>query len=519
MTKKNKKIILASLGAFVGIASITSIAAACKPVRSENQVEVIKGLLSKTEKEDGVEVNLWKNWWNSPFAQLLSLAKDLDKAIDLNKSSTFKPLIAAKQHEDTFEKEAIKQIAKIKADIKMYANSPFWKKLRDQNTTVGFTARGGESSLDVNIMNSFGLLQPAENPLLYTSPDFDDLPGLGMKFPTPNKEGISLLDSWYSFGWKASSDDSADVKAQAVKNMIAAFSNKFNKLVYVYNDGQKTDAYTGALDRNFETTLANTKNFLPTRLVQGNKPENVVFMGRSGWIATYGIVGMHWLLREYSRLLGMPEAELKDLMSKEQFKVNKNPTALFSEDDLMTKNVDGKMIKVFKSDDVNPWKNQKRPDKTDINFWVTSVHTLDQSIVLGVRPNIFIEGKLSTSGHDRPTSINYLYKESGEWIKELPRFGSRNEAEKAVDELKNTHNALIYALNVNTMTSGTHNLTKDGNIMKSENWGPEYPNLIPNIAWTSRRFRTEDRLSPANEKDTQLASLTGYEAYKKAMKK
>ncbi|MCV3753785.1 Vmc-like lipoprotein signal peptide domain-containing protein [Ureaplasma zalophigenitalium] len=526
MTINKRKILFSALSGLATIsvlASVAAVAASCKKNNKEenilkkltNRSKIIHEILTKKglNEDSGQTEILWRSWWNSPFAQLKSLAVDLDKAVDLSKSSTFKPLIEKGQHEATFALEAEKQIKLIKEDIKMYANSPFWKKLRDNNTTVGFTTRGGPSDLDVSNMNSFGLLQPTENSLLYTSPEYDELPGLGLKFPTPKTDdGADLLDDWFSFGWKASYGD-VNVKNKAINQLINSFSNSFDHLIYVYNDGEKTEKYKSDLGQSYEQELAKTKNFLPARLVK-DSTDQIHFMGRSGWIATYGVIGIHWLLREYSKLFGMPKDELDGLIAKEKFKVNQNPLPLFTEDDLTTTS-DGK--KVFK-EGRSPYKKH-RSDKTDINFWVTSVHTLDQSITLGLKPNLYIKGALSTSGHDRPTSINYLIETSGNWIKELPRFGEIKGTE-SVEELKNTYLKIIYAQNVNTMTSGVHNLTKQGNIMQPQNW-EEYPELVSNIVFTSRRFRDQDRVDPkgADRKFSQDASLIGYDEYIKELQK
>ncbi|MCV3728504.1 hypothetical protein OF376_01835 [Ureaplasma miroungigenitalium] len=530
MTFNKRKVLFGMLSGFAAvsaIAAVAAVAASCSKTSEDDKhkkdvlnsltgrSKIIHKILTKEGKnEDNGQMEvLWRGWWNSPFAQLRSIAADLDKAIDLNKSSTFKPLIDKGEHEATFALEAEKQINLLKEDIKMYANSPFWKKLRESNTTVGFTTRGGPSDLDVSNMNSFGLLQPTENSLLYTSPDYAELPGLGLKFPTPKlEEGTDLLDDWYSFGWKASYGE-VDVQNKAINQIIGSFSDSFDHLIYVYNDGEKTDKYTNELGESYEQQLAKTENFLPARLVKGST-DNIHFMGRSGWIATYGVIGMHWLLREYSKLFGMPKAELDGLIAKEKFKVNQNPLPLFTEDDLMVNSENKKVFKEGKS----PYKKHRK-DGTDINFWVTSVHSLDQAITLGVRPNLFVKGSLSTSGHDRPTGINYLIETSGQWIKGLPRFGEIAGTEK-VEELKNTYLKIIYDQNVNTMTSGMHNLSKQGNIMQKENW-KEYPELLSNIAYTSRRFREQDRVEPtgADKKYSQDACLIGYDEYIKEISK
>ncbi len=493
--------------------AVASVAVACRPKTGgikqlSEQSLVIDYILTKTEREDGHEINLWRNFWNDPFNQLRSLAKGLDDAIDLTKSSTFKPLIESKKHEATFLAEAEKQIKLIKEDIKMYANSPFWKNLREKNTTFAFTVKGSKSDLDIANMNSFGLLQPTEFPLLYSSPDYDELPGLGMKFAPPkNLDSAQLLDSWYSFGWKSSSDSDPNVKARATNRLINGWEKQFDKFLYVYNDGEKTDAFKDELGQSYEQKLIKTPNFTPARLIKG-ATENLKMIGQSAWSATYGLIGTHYMLRKLSELFGMPKEELDGLKAKEHFKVNQNPTPLFSEDDLETKN--GK--KVFK-EGKSPYKKHRK-DGSDINFWATGVHHLDQSITLGVRPNLFIAGRLATSGHDRPTGVNYLIETSGEWIKQLPAFGNTPGTE-TITSLNKTYLKQIYDLNVNTMTSGVHNLSEDGNIMTKANWGKEYEELLSSIAWTSRRFRDVDRNIPKDKKYTQENTLLGYDQYLK----
>ncbi|MCV3728761.1 hypothetical protein OF376_03170, partial [Ureaplasma miroungigenitalium] len=250
-----------------------------------------------------------------------NLAKGLDEAIDLNKSSTFKPLIDKGLYEKTFLAEAEKQIANLKHDIRMYANSPFWKKLREQKATVGFTSRVGPSDLDVQNMNVISIYQPDDNPLLYTSPDFEDLPGLGLKFPVPDERGADLLDSQWSFGAQIvhGSGDSA-AKTKVVNDLLDGFGEKFDYLIYVYNDKGAAHEYKGPDGESYRDHLVNNPGFAPLRLIKGSKKDHMIFMGNDGWSSTYGIAGTHWLLQKYSELFGMPKDELDGLKAKEKFK-------------------------------------------------------------------------------------------------------------------------------------------------------------------------------------------------------
>ncbi|MCV3728753.1 hypothetical protein OF376_03115, partial [Ureaplasma miroungigenitalium] len=76
-----------------------------------DQILARKGEQKKYGELNNVDAFYWARFWNSPFEQIRNLAKGLDEAIDLNKSSTFKPLIDKGLYEKTFLAEAEKQIA------------------------------------------------------------------------------------------------------------------------------------------------------------------------------------------------------------------------------------------------------------------------------------------------------------------------------------------------------------------------------------------------------------------------
>lgn len=141
---KKIKIITSTIALlFVGAISTISIVACSKQnnqktkINSQEQTnKIIEAILNKKEGKDNFID--WVHWWNSPFQQARKLAKDLDKYVDLTKSKNFKSLIDKNEYKQTFSAQIEDVIKTIKDDIKMYANSPFWKKWREQKKTALF---------------------------------------------------------------------------------------------------------------------------------------------------------------------------------------------------------------------------------------------------------------------------------------------------------------------------------------------------------------------------------------------
>lgn len=98
-----------------------------KVLRNEIISEILNAKSKKPDRD-----KMWVNWWNSSFEQARKLAREMDKAVDLTKSSNFKKLIADGKYKSTFSAQIEDIITKVKHDIKMYAESPFWKKWRDE---------------------------------------------------------------------------------------------------------------------------------------------------------------------------------------------------------------------------------------------------------------------------------------------------------------------------------------------------------------------------------------------------
>ncbi|MCV3728739.1 hypothetical protein OF376_03045, partial [Ureaplasma miroungigenitalium] len=124
MKKINKKILgfsLLGFGAVAALGGVAAITASCGNPDSKDKIEtrskIIDQILARKGEQkkygelNNVDAFYWARFWNSPFEQIRNLAKGLDEAIDLNKSSTFKPLIDKGLYEKTFLAEAEKQIA------------------------------------------------------------------------------------------------------------------------------------------------------------------------------------------------------------------------------------------------------------------------------------------------------------------------------------------------------------------------------------------------------------------------
>ncbi|MCV3754228.1 Vmc-like lipoprotein signal peptide domain-containing protein [Ureaplasma zalophigenitalium] len=533
--KLNKKLLFSSLGILAAIGSITAVATSChKPQSGSVGSQSTKLTTEQLERLDKIlnlrgdqtdystnhvsTENYWSTYWNSPFEQIRNFAKDLDSAIDLSKSSTFKPLIASGQHEPTFVEEVEKQINALKHDIKMYANSPFWKKLRAQNATVGIFSRVGAATLDVNNMNQIYMYQPLDLPLLFSSPDYDRQPGLGMKFPVPKNDSIlELIDNQWSIGGTNvySKGSTPEMKIKTLNGLIDSFENSFDRAIFIYNDRGVSSKFKGPKGETFSEQLIAKPDFALRRFVKENPEKNVIFSGNEAWSASYGLTGMHWLLQKYSEWFGMPKEELDGLKAKEKFKLYSNPTPLFTEDDLMTTS-DGK--KIFK-EGRDPYKRH-RADKTDIYFYASSFHVLDQAISLGLRPDYISTLEISTSDRGIASSIEHLKRISGDWLKNIKVIGDK-ESFPGTGHIKgvvNTYETDFYKFNINTIGSGYVTFTSPNSLINKNNWSSQIEKdnpIFSSFAFTSRRFRSIDRMYPENQKDTQAGVFIGFEQYAK----
>ncbi|MCV3728689.1 hypothetical protein OF376_02785 [Ureaplasma miroungigenitalium] len=533
--KLNKKILFSSLGLLAIVGSVTAVATSCKNPKSDNttndsakltqeQLERLDNILKLSGDQTDYSTGhvstekLWTVYWNSPFEQIRNFAKDLDSAIDLSKSSTFKPLIEKGEHEPTFVLEVEKQIAAMKHDIRMYAASPFWKKMRENNATVGVFSRVGAATLDVNNMNQIYMYQPLDLPILFSSPDYEKQPGLGMKFPIPmNNSILELIDNQWSIGGtNVYGSTTAETKVKTLNGLIDSFEKSFDRVVFIYNDRgvSANPKFKGPNGQTYQEQLVANENLALRRFVKDNPEKNIVFSGNEAWSASYGLTGMHWLLQKYSEWFGMPKDELEALKKKEQFKVYTNPTPLFTEDDLTT-TADGK--KVFK-EGRDPYKRHRK-DKTDIYFYASSFHVLDQAISLGLRPDYISTLEISTSDRGIASSIEHLKRICGDWLKNIKVIGDKASFPETahIKGITNTYETDFYKLNINTIGSGYVTFVTPNSLINKNNWSKQIDAkndpIFSSFAFTSRRFRSIDRLYPENEKDTQAGVFLGYDQY------
>ncbi|EDU56708.1 putative lipoprotein [Ureaplasma urealyticum serovar 7 str. ATCC 27819] len=367
---KKIKIITSTIALlFVGAISTISIVACSKQnnqktkINSQEQTnKIIEAILNKKEGKDNFID--WVHWWNSPFQQARKLAKDLDKYVDLTKSKNFKSLIDKNEYKQTFSAQIEDVIKTIKDDIKMYANSPFWKKWREQKKTALFLINYAPFQKDDNQINAPGILLPAEYPLLYAKPDFEALPGLGVFFPTPKSmDAVDILDTWKSFGSLVSSKGNLVEKGVLATKLQSSFAKTADKVVYIYDDAIVPNIYNENGERNLKITqdFANWmidqdyKGYIAREFLKANQKQDLIPLPMSVvWHASYGIVGMHRMLYTLSKAFGMPKDELEHLKAQEKFKI---PTLrkLLSNDELETK--DG--VQIIKSNIDSPFKRHR----------------------------------------------------------------------------------------------------------------------------------------------------------------
>lgn len=522
---KKIKIITSTIALlFVGAISTISIVACSKQnnqktkINSQEQTnKIIEAILNKKEGKDNFID--WVHWWNSPFQQARKLAKDLDKYVDLTKSKNFKSLIDKNEYKQTFSAQIEDVIKTIKDDIKMYANSPFWKKWREQKKTALFLINYAPFQKDDNQINAPGILLPAEYPLLYAKPDFEALPGLGVFFPTPKSmDAVDILDTWKSFGSLVSSKGNLVEKGVLATKLQSSFAKTADKVVYIYDDAIVPNIYNENGERNLKITqdFANWmidqdyKGYIAREFLKANQKQDLIPLPMSVvWHASYGIVGMHRMLYTLSKAFGMPKDELEHLKAQEKFKI---PTLrkLLSNDELETK--DG--VQIIKSNIDSPFKRHRDQNRADWKIWATNSQVLDICIALGLKPDLLVKGELSTSVHEDPELAYYLndvIKTQLSNVKVVSIKGDHvNWTTTNYEPIKN--------LNVNLILMGVHGLIKNSAFKKMMDEGKQ----IKNWAFTDRRFSDETRqYVKSGEEDlySQNASILGWEDFLKTRNK
>lgn len=522
---KKIKIITSTIALlFVGAISTISIVACSKQnnqktkINSQEQTnKIIEAILNKKEGKDNFID--WVHWWNSPFQQARKLAKDLDKYVDLTKSKNFKSLIDKNEYKQTFSAQIEDVIKTIKDDIKMYANSPFWKKWREQKKTALFLINYAPFQKDDNQINAPGILLPAEYPLLYAKPDFEALPGLGVFFPTPKSmDAVDILDTWKSFGSLVSSKGNLVEKGVLATKLQSSFAKTADKVVYIYDDAIVPNIYNENGERNLKITqdFANWmidqdyKGYIAREFLKANQKQDLIPLPMSVvWHASYGIVGMHRMLYTLSKAFEMPKDELEHLKAQEKFKI---PTLrkLLSNDELETK--DG--VQIIKSNIDSPFKRHRDQNRADWKIWATNSQVLDICIALGLKPDLLVKGELSTSVHEDPELAYYLndvIKTQLSNVKAVSIKGDHvNWTTTNYEPIKN--------LNVNLILMGVHGLIKNSAFKKMMDEGKQ----IKNWAFTDRRFSDETRqYVKSGEEDlySQNASILGWEDFLKTRNK
>ncbi|MEJ3586241.1 Vmc-like lipoprotein signal peptide domain-containing protein [Ureaplasma urealyticum] len=536
MRKVNKKILFSSLlFGVVGITTIT-VATACSNTKNAKQSdnissstsnksltqekilrnEIISEILNAKSKKPDRD-KMWVSWWNSPFEQARKLAKEMDLAVDLTKSTNFKKLIKEGKYKSTFSAQLEDIIVKVKHDINMYAQSPFWKKWRDQKKTVITLVNNNAPRRDITVMNVTSIDLPADFPIIYSKPDYDGIPGLGARFPTPKSKVApeKLLDDGFSFGDIIVEDGSAAQKANLPGQLIESFEKTANKVIYLYYDSGLPEVFSNGhrhqdkIDE-FENWMKDQdpNDFVAKRLLKdpNNKNDLIIIPMSSLWYASYGIIGINDSLHTLSTAFGMPKEELDALKAKEQFKVPEQLTSLVNPDTDLKEVNNQKVIK----DECDPFKSHRDPNnKNDWKVWATNSQVLDAALTLGLKPDLLVNGELSTSGHEEGQLALYLSKYIEGPLKDCktitPNDGVRWET---------TSLNAIANLNVNLILAGIHGqaATKMFNALMNDR------KQIANFAITNRRFNDETRKVVApQDRDlySENAALVDWEDYLK----
>ncbi|EDT49403.1 Vmc-like lipoprotein signal peptide domain-containing protein [Ureaplasma urealyticum] len=481
-----------------------------KVLRNEIISEILNAKSKKPDRD-----KMWVNWWNSSFEQARKLAMEMDKAVDLTKSSNFKKLIAEGKYKSTFSAQIEDIIAKVKHDIKMYAESPFWKKWRDEKKTVITLVNNNAPREDLATMNVTSIDLPADFPIIYSKPDYDGIPGLGARFPTPKSKVApeKLLDDGFSFGDIIVEDGSETQKANLPGQLTESFENTADKVIYLYYDSGLPEAFKNNQRqpekiKQFEDWMKsqNANDFIAKRMLKNpnNKDDLIVMPMSSLWYASYGILGVNYSLHALSEAFGMPKSELDALKAKEEFKV---PTQLFT---LVNQDTDLKEDKKTIKDECDPFKSHRDPNhKIDWKVWATNSQVLDIAITLGLKPDLLVNGELSTSGHEERQLALYLSEYINGPLKDCrtitPSDGIRWET---------TSLTKIKDLNVNLILAGIHGeaATKMFGALMNEH------KEIANFAITNRRFSDETRkvVAPQDrDQYSQNAALVDWEDYLK----
>ncbi|MCV3743735.1 hypothetical protein OF377_02505 [Ureaplasma sp. ES3154-GEN] len=515
MTKKTKKILWSTFGSLAAVATFSAIAASCKPAINSKQSNVqvdakyINRLLNKQMEDEGEIVSVYNTWWNSPIAQLRNTAKQLDEAIDLSKSTTFAPLIKEGKYAATFSAQAEKLIAALKKDIKMYADSAFWKGLRDAKTTVlvgvNFGGENGLTTLSSEWANNYAIFQPSTFPLLYAKPTNAELPGLGMYFPVPNtsnESAFNLLDPWFSYGDTIAEGSDAAARNSLPQKIDQAFMKTADKVVYMWYDAGYKDGYTvsgttytrdTAKMETFANTIAGYSDFTAPRLLKtaANRDNNFFITPMSDtWYSNYGLIGLLNNLDKLSRAFGMDKTTADALKSKsELMKIWKEvpPMSLYNESDKVMVS-EGK----YKLNDnaKGVFKKYMRENNTDIKIWATSSQSLDQLFALSLKPDLTVSSNLSTSGHETYQGALHLIDWKEKYLK--------NVTELTGDNVFSTKNLPeIEKLGVNIIIRGRHAHAADKSGEVSDQ-----AKVFSKVVETSRAFNSATRYEPTNDLDT-----------------
>lgn len=250
----------------------------------------------------------------------------------------------------------------------------------------------------------------------------------------------------------------------------------------------------------------NANDFVAKRMLKNpnNKDDLIVMPMSSLWYASYGILGVNYSLHALSEAFGMPKSELDALKAKEEFKVPKQLVTLVNQA------TDLKEDKQTIKDECDPFKSHRDPNhKIDWKVWATNSQVLDIAITLGLKPDLLVNGELSTSGHEENQLALYLSDYINGQLKDCrtitPNDGIRWET---------TSLTKIKDLNVNLILAGIHGeaATKMfGALMKEHK-------EIANFAITNRRFNDETRkvVAPQDrDKYSQNAALVDWEDYLK----
>ncbi len=354
--------------------------------------------------------------FNSPYKELEMFVATLNKT-----NSKF-------SYEDnstlSFSEKASIVNNSMKQLIKNFSNIEKIKKLTDLNSTVLFVKNdslswNGPTKENINEVNQFWIEQPILYSQIYSSPDSEEIPGLGFLFPTPiNSDANSLFDDWFEIGAKQM--NSAHNKLNISERLVSAFQGTADFVFYLYDSNLILN------EKDFIDFVSNNETWASKLLKQNSQVNHVI------------PIDIQWMYNGIWDQIGnfvstILFASIFDSISENQVirfdKLISNWNSIVSND-----------IKTYiENSKWKPWEDvsklikivPKENQEDHQNFLTTYYNLIGHSFSLGILPNYIIKY------NNRPLKYSNLPAYL-EWFKPETNFISDNKLSNTADlkELK-----------------------------------------------------------------------------------